>query len=370
MVPTQTARRALDATTQERLVQLVRDRLGTEGVAFEPLAAGLGTRHFVRIRLESGSLPSVVARIDEPEDPAIRPAGAAPEPALEPLRKFLEAAGLPVPASYGRDAARGIDLLEDLGSESLAQTLEAAGPGRRKHLIREACRWIPRLQSLARVDGIAAFDRRLDATLFRYKAEQVIQWVLPRALPRPVGTQDADVVRVAFEHIADHCKSAPLRLAHRDYQSTNLHLRPGGKAGAELAMIDFQGAFLAPPEYDLVCLLQDPHAGLDEHEIDEQLEAVRTQLPDAPTREDLRHRFHLLTLTRCGKDLSRYLYAAEVRGDDRFTHLQQRLAGTVQHAAQAVSGTHACLANLAELFAALPRAAEGSHRVEDSSCER
>lgn len=370
MLPTHAARRGLDAATRGRLEQLVLDRLGTAGVAFEPLAAGLGTRRFVRIRLESGSVLSVVARIEEPEDPAIRPAGVAPEPALEPLRKFLEDAGLPVPASYGRDAAHGIDLLEDLGPESLAKTLEAADPGRRKCLVGEACRWIPRLQSLARADGIAAFDRRLDATLFRYKAEQVIEWVLSRALRRPIGTQDADVVRAAFQHVADHCNSAPLRLAHRDYQSTNLHIRPDCEPGAELAMIDFQGAFLAPPEYDLVCLLQDPHAGLGEHEIDEQLETIRAQLPDAPTREDLRHRFHLLTLTRCGKDLARYFYAAETHGDDRFTHLQRRLAGSLQRAAQAVSGTHPSLANLAEIFDALPRAAAAPPRKEGPSCER
>ena len=343
----------IDGAIRARLEELVQRQLGTPATKLEPVVAGLGTRHFIRIHTNSNAPASLIARIEAPEDPAIRPVGIAPEPALEPLRTFLEESGLPVPRSYGRDESYGIDLLEDLGTENLALALAAADADRRRQLISEACDWIARIQALQGKSGIAAFDRRLNDALFRYKAEQVIEWVLPRALKRPHQKRDAEVVRLAFAHIAEQCESAPQRLAHRDYQSTNLHVRSGGSPGSELAIIDFQGAFLAPPEYDLVCLLQDPHAALDESEIEWQLDRIRDKLPDSPTHKELRHRFDLLTLTRCGKDFARFLYAARTRGEDRFAHLHPQLARSISRAAQAVATTHPSLTNLAELLRGL-----------------
>jgi aminoglycoside/choline kinase family phosphotransferase len=340
----------IDGPVRARLEELVQRQLGTPATKFEPVVAGLGNRRFIRIHTDRKTPSSLIARIEAPEDPSIRPAGIAPEPALEPLRTLLEESGLPVPRSYGRDESYGIDLLEDLGTENLAMALASADARRRRQLISEACDWIARLQSLEGKSGVATFDRRLNGALFRYKAEQVIEWVLPHALMRPIQKRDAEIVRLAFAHIAEQCESAPQRLAHRDYQSTNLHVRPGASPGSELTIIDFQGAFLAPPEYDLVCLLQDPHAALDEPEIEWQLDRIRDKLPDSPTHKELRHRFDLLTLTRCGKDFARFLYAARARGDDRFAHLHPHLARSISRAAQAVATTHPSLTNLAELL--------------------
>ena len=50
-------------------------------------------------------------------------------------------------------------------------------------------------------------------------------------------------------------------------------------------MIDLQGAFLAPPEYDLVCLLRDSYVELEAEEVQEQLDRIRPELPDAPEPE-------------------------------------------------------------------------------------
>ena len=58
------------------------------------------------------------------------------------------------------------------------------------------------------------------------------------------------------------------------------------------------------------------------------LQETRTQLPDASDPEVFRHRFTLLTLTRNGKDLSRFLYAANTRGDGRYVALLPRAVAT------------------------------------------
>jgi aminoglycoside/choline kinase family phosphotransferase len=355
--------------TQARIEALVRLRFGVsidEIVAIEP---GLGSRRFFRVRLGGTRAaptshpkavpPTVVARVEAAEDAALRPASVAPEPALEPLRSLLEASGLPVPASYAVEA--GLSLLEDVGDTSLEAAAAELSPAALSELYREACEHLPRLQRIEDPGDLAAFQRRLDAALYRYKAEQFIEWVLPWARAntrRRVGSSASDgattVVRDAFGWIAEHCGSAPARLAHRDYKAANLHLRPGITSGPRLVWIDLQGAFLAPPEYDLVCLLRDSHVELPEPLVQKLLGEIRGKLPDMPDPQSFERRFTLLTLTRNGKDLARYLYAAQVRNDERYLPLVPRAVRTLQAAASLAAGWDPSLARLGELLASLP----------------
>jgi aminoglycoside/choline kinase family phosphotransferase len=83
-------------------------------------------------------------------------------------------------------------------------------------------------------------------------------------------------------------------------------------------MIDLQGAFMAPPEYDLVCLLRDSYVELDDAAVDAHLARVRTALPDQPDAESFRLRFDLLTLTRKGKDHALFRAVAAERRDERY----------------------------------------------------
>ena len=67
---------------REPIARLVRSQLGGEVIGLEPIAAGLGTRLFLRVRLTGSPVSSAIARIEMPEDPAGRPAGMPSEPAL------------------------------------------------------------------------------------------------------------------------------------------------------------------------------------------------------------------------------------------------------------------------------------------------
>ena len=119
-------------------------------------------------------------------------------------------------------------------------------------------------------------------------------------------------------------------------------------------MIDLQGAFMAPPEYDLVCLLRDSHVELPETLVQSLLAEIRGELPDAPDPSSFERRFTLLTLTRNGKDLARYLHAAQQRDDPRYLPLLPRAARTLKAAAESAAGWDPALARLAEIIATLP----------------
>lgn len=336
---------------RSRLEAVAAEALGHSLEGIEAVAAGLGARRFFRLRLAAGEPQTVIARVEAPEDESLRPPGVAPEPPLEALRSFLERSGIPVPASYGRNAERDIELQEDLGDTSLEDLAGRVSQSERRHLYSEACAIVARLQGLqAEPAEVAAFGRRLDEALFRYKAEQVIAWALPWSHGRDTRASEARVVREAFDFVAAESGAAPQRLSHRDYKAANLFVRRGA-----LVLIDLQGALLAPPEYDLVCLLRDSHVPLPEALVAELLAAARPGLPDAPSPEEFERRFTLLTLTRVGKDLSRYLYAARERSDDRYLRLLPQASRNLLAATQRSASWHPTLQRLGQLFAELPQ---------------
>jgi aminoglycoside/choline kinase family phosphotransferase len=343
---------------QTIVTRVVERELALAVKQIEPLAGGLGLRRFYRVTT-TGEPSSVIARVEAPEDPAGRPAGTPSEPALEPLRSFLEQRGLPVPARLGGDSERGIELLEDLGPRTLASAVAGASSEERVALYTAAIGLIPRLQRLEDPTGeLPAFERRLDDTLFDYKADLFVRWSLPNALGREARATEVDAVRGAFRWIAAEAAAAPARLAHRDFQSHNLHLCSDGSGGERLVMIDVQGALLAPPEYDLVCLLRDSYVELPDDEVRSHLEQVRPELPDRPDGESFARRFDLLTLSRKGKDHARFVYAARSRGDRRFA----------RHLSATVRALRTAAARVAWLDPSLARLAEMVHRLPESPC--
>jgi aminoglycoside/choline kinase family phosphotransferase len=346
-----------DGREQAELEALIRRvvarALGSEPKRIEPLPGALGLRAFARVTTGLAQPATLIARVERPEDPAGRPPGIPPEPALEPIRALLERSGLPVPRRYGGDPEAGVDLLEDLGDVCLADVAHAASAAERGALYREACALIPALQRVADPGGVAAFARRLDAPYFRYKARLFCEHSLTAGGRRPGAARIACVER-AFEAVAGLAAQAPQRLAHRDLQSQNVLVRADAAPGRRLCLIDLQGALLAPPEYDLVCLLRDSYVELPPDEIDRHFEETRSALPDAPETALARQRFDALTLTRKGKDHARFLYAASVRGDRRYLAHLPATQRHLQAAAERLAAGDPRFEELAEIVHDLP----------------
>ncbi len=345
------------------IADLVRAEFGVAVSRIERLQGALGFRNFSRIWLEipetkSEFIPkTLIARIEAAEDPEGRPAGIPPEPPLEPIRALLEAGGLPVPRRYAADPARGVELLEDLGELSLADFARSASEPELESLYVEACELVPRLQRIEPHARVANFQRRLDAAHFHYKAERFARWSLGG--DRGASPTEAKVVRDAFERIGRVMSEAPQRLAHRDLQSANLHVVNPGRnrtrgRHARLVMIDLQGAFMAPPEYDLVCLLRDSYVELDDDAVDAHLARVRTALPDRPDEEHFRLRFDLLTLTRKGKDHALFRAVAAERGDDRYLRYLPATRLYLQKAAARVALKYKGYSDLNDLIQVIP----------------
>ncbi len=335
-----------------RIETLVRSATRRAVEEIEPIASGLGAQRYFRVRCTGGT--SVVARVQRDVV-----TGSGPEPPLEPIRAFLEDAGLPVPRSYLH--SEDIDLLEDLGDTSLLDRATDGLDDAVRALYAEACALLPRLQSLsAPASAPQAFQRRW-IDFVPLKRARTLSHSLPAWLGRSPRPAERECLNAAFDTIEQVLRDAPLRLAHRDFQSSNLMVPAA--SSHPIAMIDLQGAFLAPPEYDLVCLLRDSYVVLPDSWVRELCETTRHALPDAPEASVFARRFNLLCVARKAKDDAFFLEALR-RGDARYAAYRDANRRYLARASNHLAREFPCFEGWCEWFAA----ASGESAQEPQPC--
>ncbi len=354
---------------EDRIEALIANRFPGIRLHTVRIPAGLGDRRFYRLSLDASlstrsdqaEIPeTLIARV-EPK-PVGRPAPKTPftwqsEPSIEPIRTLFEQAGLPVPRSYVHDSELGIDILEDVGSRTLANTHDE--DQRQRYL--EASALIPRIQAL-RDSSVPtpAFRRFMDVDLIRTKAAKLVHWSFPGLLGREATEQERASIESGFNAISELVFRASRKLSHRDFKAENLLLKCSGM-GAEperLIMIDVQGAFMAPPEYDLVCLVRDMQVELPEALVEEVREASLANLATATAREESRERFEALSVVRLAKDISHVVDAARSRGDTRRWHEIPNGLRLLDNAAHQLERTFPLARDLSFVIHALTQAAQ------------
>ncbi|MFK7897528.1 MAG: phosphotransferase [Myxococcota bacterium] len=371
---------------EERIQSLCEGDLARRPERIQSIAAGLGARRFYRLHFAEGSPETLIARQDPevgeesqaPPPPTLEatdslisthaiarltPPTWRPEPALEPLRSFLEKAGLAVPRSFARSPEVGLEILEDVGGRTL---LSAAG-SERDALYEHACGFVVALQSLAApAEEIPAFGRIYDQSLLASKLWKFEHWTIPGLLGREATSEERNGLAEVFKSLWQVVGKAPRRLAHRDFKAENLHWVEREAPARELVMIDVQGAFMAPPEYDLVCLLYDLQVDLDEDWVQSLAGRIRPQLPDAPDEAIFRQRFDCLAIARLAKDVSHVVEAGLIRGDLRRWSEIPRGLELLSQAAGRQEHTFPCLRALTSVIPTLTEAARSadSRRAE------
>jgi aminoglycoside/choline kinase family phosphotransferase len=116
----------------------------------------------------------------------------------------------------------------------------------------------------------------------------------------PWEDAERDYLRLAEQAF----EGAPTLFMHRDYQSRNLMLTPAG-----LAVIDFQGARLGPPEYDLASLLYDPYTDPAPDLRERMVERYLSSAPPAAGSEKMfRRRLRASAINRTLQILGAFAY--------------------------------------------------------------
>ena len=225
-----------------------------------------------------------------------------------------------VPAIHAFLEAEGLMVLEDLGDEMLETRLLAGDPA--GPLYERAVDQLARLRARAERGpdpACVAFGRSFDRTLYRWELDHFREWLLEAWKGAALSPAERPEVDRDFDAIAGALAAEPAGFTHRDYQSRNLMVLPGG----EQAVIDFQDALLGAaavrPGGAAPRQLRGAAAGA------RGPDAARATWPGSRPRAGprldpaaFRATFDLLTVQRKLKDAGRFVFIDRVRGNPGF----------------------------------------------------
>ena len=205
-------------------------------IRIEPASSDASFRRYLRVF--SGAVTYVV--MDAPPDKEdVRP--------YLKVSEMLEAIGAHVPHVHEADAARGLLLLEDLGTTLYLPRLESDS----ERLYADA------LDALA---AIQVRGRAASAQLAPYGRGELMremalmpEWFLDRHLALTLSAAEAQLLEAAGEFLIREALAQPSVFVHKDYHARNLMVVGERNPG----IVDFQDALCGPVGYDLVSLLKD-----------------------------------------------------------------------------------------------------------------
>lgn len=217
----------------------------------ERLQGDASTRIYFRLRANGTSF--IAAVYSEPVDH---------ESPFISLTSLFDRGGIAVPQIHKLNGDWGIMLLEDLGDVRLQDVLPSFSAEQRKAVYQQATELILDIQKTTPTaiaeNSIAArlaFDEeKLFWELNFFYENYFVNYLQQRP---DAGTET--LLLGEFSALAQRLARAPRVLCHRDYHSRNLMWHHN-----HLVVIDHQDARMGPATYDLVSLLGDPYAALDE----------------------------------------------------------------------------------------------------------
>jgi aminoglycoside/choline kinase family phosphotransferase len=264
----------------ERLA-FARAHLGGTAPVPERASSDAGFRSYWRTRAADGSTRIIMDSPPGLED--VRPWLA--------LQAHLQAGGVRVPAVLAQDPENGWLLLEDLGSATLLQVIDA-DPAER--WISRAFDQLVQLQGLAVPDGLPVYDE----ALVRRELGLFPDWFLGRHLGLPLTPTEDRVWRDACSTLVYAFQTPPQGLVHRDFIMRNL--MPAGED--VVAVLDFQDAVRGPLAYDVLSLLKDAFVSWPQARVEGWIEDYRHAAREAglplAEPEAFRRSFELIGVQR------------------------------------------------------------------------
>jgi hypothetical protein len=164
-----------------------------------------------------------------------------------------------LPKIYASDPSSGMILEEDLGALTLKQFC-ADNAGNRGvitgiyfHVLSELCKW----QNLNVAGCPPIASRAMDEEVFMWESSYFAQHCVAGCFGKEgLLTAGWEAERLRMARAA---AGIPRVCIHRDFQSENILVQAGGR----VRFVDYQGARMGPPYYDVASLVFDPYVNLD-----------------------------------------------------------------------------------------------------------
>lgn len=171
---------------------------------------------------------------------------------------ILRNAGLHAPEIYEANYEFGFLLVEDLGNQTLANSLTNINKSK---LYRSA---IDNLTKFLKVDSSSL--PLYDKSFIERENSICTEWCFNKALRVKFSAEEMKIINSAEALMIENDLVQPQIAMHRDYHSRNIMCM-----GDELAIVDFQDMVKGPLTYDLVSLLRDCYYELSSREMEEYL---------------------------------------------------------------------------------------------------
>ncbi len=225
---------------------------GLQPASLRPASADASFRRYLRIDgAAAASTPSYIVMDAPPEHencaPFVKVAGLMAE------------AGLLVPRVLAWDAPQGFMLLDDLGTQTVIDVVDAGRPEAARPLYLRAVDALLAWQLASRPGVLPAYDEALLARELALFPD----WYLKQHRGLALTPAQQETLRSQFQLVMQRNLAAASVYVHRDFMPRNLML-PRDPAEPRLGVLDFQDAVHGPITYDIACLMRDAFLSWDE----------------------------------------------------------------------------------------------------------
>jgi N-acetylmuramate 1-kinase len=224
--------------TRDALIAAFLAEHGYQRARAEPIASDADLRRY--LRLTGGPHPALLM-------------DAAPQQVAPFLRiaAHLAGAGISVPTIFAASASDGLVLEEDFGDELFHTAMRTRSP---ELLFDAAIDVLVEMQRPAPPADLPDWDA---PTMAQTALATIFDWWWPATF----GAAAPDAARrefaAALDTVLAPVASGPHCFVHRDFFVGNLLWLPDRTGLRRVGVIDFQGASIGHPAYDLVSLIQD-----------------------------------------------------------------------------------------------------------------
>ena len=235
----------------------------TTPVVLEVVSGDASFRRYFRLRAEDDTKDLIAVDAPPPQEDC--------KSFVSVARALLEA-GVEVPEVFAVDYEQGFMLLSDLGDDLLLDCLSRSDVEALnvEELTVEAL-YQKALGCLAQIMSCKAPVPSYSGLKLQDEMSLFPDWFLQEYLGVAVEPQ---VLRPAFDLLAESALEQPQVFVHRDYHSRNLMITPRQTLG----VIDFQDAVVGPITYDIVSLLRDCYVAWPLSRVESWVEESRQYL--------------------------------------------------------------------------------------------
>ncbi len=227
---------------------------------------------------------------------------------------FFQKHNLPVPALINYNFKNCQIIFEDLGELDLHQWMKKnPAPEEIKALYKKILLCFVQLHSLPAQDCPLLYEWHFNLETLLWETHYFLQRCVKSIFK--LSIENEIEIEKELKSLAQTVDRFPKRVMHRDFQSQNIMLK-----GEAPFFIDFQGARMGPPAYDIASLLRDPYSPLSDSVRTELIDFYKNQISQKQPEilENFDESLILCGLQRHMQALGAYGFLSKIKGKPAF----------------------------------------------------